>query len=161
MKRDKTKSTPPPNSSHKPTGRPVLAKAPPHRLPGQPFITIVPPKQRVYDKNFHPESFIKHCAEGKWKAEILAAWGIHSNTLARWLQDHPEMKDAYLVGKECQKASFAQHYRATMNGEKKANPILTLFGAKNILDWSDSGNNDLDDVGGEGLDIDEELDETE
>lgn len=56
----------------------------------------------VYDKTFHPQSYIDLCRIGKTKAQICGMWGIHRGTLMEWTKDQsrPEFSTAIKEGDE-------------------------------------------------------------
>lgn len=129
---------------------------PSHRIPGQPLGLIVQDRSK-FDPGFHPLDFLKSCQEGKLQVEIAAAWVVNVSTITAWSEKYPVMKEAVQKGKTAQQAYFAKRFREGMMGEKKVNTILTIFGAKNILGWSDDAKTDFEDDN--ELDVDFDYDE--
>lgn len=50
-------------------------------------------------KDTYPEELIKLMSEGKLNCQVFSAWGIHKDTFYQWMYDHPELKEAYEIGK--------------------------------------------------------------
>lgn len=98
----------------------------PRRPPGRPGI---------YDKNFHPKSYVELASAGKTKAQICAAWGISREALDNWSKDRknkPELLDAIKEGDDLRTAWWNNLALGIASGQIKGNPTMTIFLMKNI-----------------------------
>jgi len=51
-----------------------------------------------FDKDFHPLDMLAQLRQGNSPDEIAANWGISSTKLAEWVEAHPELAEARVVG---------------------------------------------------------------
>ncbi len=88
-----------------------------------------------YDPDFHPGSYLQLASEGKTKAQICTAWGIHRGTLFDWSSDkrRAELLNAIKRGDEARATWWTNFATGLAAGQIKGNPTMTIFLMKNIL----------------------------
>ena len=89
--------------------------------PEQPLFYYGPPpaikalyKKLEFDKDFHPMDLMKHMGEGSSPSEICAAWGITYSKFNEWLDECPELAEAYAVGKPSYDAYYKRALRLSL-----------------------------------------------
>lgn len=115
--------------------------------PEQPLFYYGPPpaikalyKKLEYDSKFHPEDLLKHMQEGSSRSEVCAAWGITYSRLNEWLDIHPELAEAYAVGKPAFDAYYKKALRLSSFGQLKLVREGSLFFMlKNIAGYDEGG----------------------
>lgn len=55
--------------------------------------------RNVFDKTFHPADYVKQSKQGLHKVHILLDWNVTDKVFTDWKRKHPEMLDAYFLGK--------------------------------------------------------------
>lgn len=100
-----------------------------------------PPK---YDKEFHPDDFIKLSEQGKTQAQIARAWKVDRDTLTDWGKRHREFSLAQKRGKQAAEAWYmdlgqmAMIGQAMINGQKiTVNLGMFCWLTKNMFNWRD------------------------
>lgn len=97
-------------------------------------------KKLEFDVDFHPFDLLKHMQEGSSRSEICAAWGITYSKLNEWLDDHPELAEAYAVGKPSYDAYYKRALRHSAFGQMKGVRENSLFFMlKNIAGFDEGG----------------------
>jgi len=97
-------------------------------------------KKLEYDSKFHPQDLLKHMQEGSTRSEICAAWGITYQRLNEWLDSHPELADAFAVGKPAYDAYYKRALRYSAFGQLKSVKENSLFFMlKNQVGYDDQG----------------------
>lgn len=89
----------------------------------------------LYDPDYHPESYIALCREGKTRAEICAEWGIDRDTLLEWSsgKKHPDFSGAIKKGDELRSRWWTRFGVAIASGQiKNAQQTMAIFLMKNI-----------------------------
>ncbi len=93
-----------------------------------------------YDKDFHPQDLLAHMRNGKTRSEIIAGWGITYSKFNSWLDQHPELAEAYAVGKPAFDAYHKAALRHVAFGQMpKAKEYSVHFMLKNFAGFDDSG----------------------
>jgi transposase-like protein len=124
-------------------GKKVLLPDAPFRLNRIEFI----PNRTLYDRDFHPQSFIQFCREGRSRSYICAAWSISESTLSSWFRDYEEMANARNVGAQAYKAYYEEIAHDAIVKPKSFGYQMLQFYLKNKCGWAeDGGRNDHDDV---------------
>lgn len=57
------------------------------------------PKGGTIYKDTYPEQLKEMMSQGMLNCEIWTEWGIHKDTFYQWMYDHPDLKEAYEIGK--------------------------------------------------------------
>jgi hypothetical protein len=86
---------------------------------------------------------VRHAADFPTLAEFACKIGVHRETLLEWSKKYPEFSDAYKSAKDHQERILVQN---GLKGGYHAN--FAIFTAKNVLDWRDKSERDLN-VGGQ------------
>lgn len=115
--------------------------------PEQPLFYYGPPpaikalyKKLEFDKDFHPMDLMKHMGEGSSRSEICAAWGITYSKFNEWLDEHPELAEAYAVGKPSYDAYYKRALRLSAFGQLKLVREGSLFFMlKNVAGFDEGG----------------------
>lgn len=134
----KPKKKPSPQKNKEPEGL---------ETPEQPLFFYGPPpaiktlyKKLEFDKDFHPQDMLKHMQEGSSRSEICAAWGITYSKFNDWLDSHPELADAYAMGKPAFDAFYKRTLRLSAFGQLKTVKENSLFFMlKNVAGFDDQG----------------------
>lgn len=100
---------------------------------------------RRYNKNFHPEEYVRLSSEGKHISEICSTWGVCRDTVYQWGKKHKIFAGALKKGFEAREAWWIKLGRqaimggkATVNGkEVSINIGMFVWLTKNILHWHD------------------------
>lgn len=111
----------------------------------QPLFYIGPPpairamyRKEGFDKDFHPHDLLKHMQEGSSRSEICASWGITYSLFNQWLEEHPEMAEAYAVGKPAYDAYYKRALRLSSFGQlQKVREGSLFFMLKNLAGYVD------------------------
>lgn len=113
-----------------------------------------------FDKSIHPESLLKMMRLGCTRSEVCASWGITYGTFNDWLEQYPELAEAFVIGKPAFDAYYKVALRASAFGQAKTIREGSLFFyLKNVAgfddaggshEFSDSTNAELDIVGEDG-----------
>lgn len=124
-------------------GKVVELPEAPHRLNRIQFI----PNKSTYDKDYHPQSFIQFCREGRTRAYICAAWGVSERTLSDWFMKYDEMREAREVGFQAFKAYYEETAYEAITYPKLYSASMLQFFLKNKCGWTeDGGRNDHEDI---------------
>ena len=115
--------------------------------PEQPLFYYGPPpaikalyKKLEFDKEFHPEDLMKHMSEGSTRSEVCAAWGITYTKFNEWLDQYPELAEAYAVGKPAYDAYYKRSLRLSAFGQLKTVREGSLFFMlKNVAGFDEGG----------------------
>lgn len=115
--------------------------------PEQPLFYYGPPpaikalyKKLEFDKDFHPMDLMKHMGEGSSRSEICAAWGITYSKFNEWLDEHPELAEAYAVGKPSYDAYYKRALRLSAFGQLRLVREGSLFFMlKNVAGFDGGG----------------------
>ncbi len=115
--------------------------------PEQPLFYYGPPpaikalyKKLEFDKDFHPMDLMKHMGEGSSRSEICAAWGITYSKFNEWLDEHPELAEAYAVGKPSYDAYYKRALRLSSFGQlKMVREGSLFFMLKNLAGFDEGG----------------------
>lgn len=87
---------------------------------------------------------VRHAADFPTLAAFACKIGVHRETLLEWSKIYPEFSDAYKMAKEHQERILVQN---GLKGGYQAN--FAIFTAKNVLDWRDKSEADLNMAGRE------------
>lgn len=97
-------------------------------------------KDGEYDTDFHPHDLLKHMGEGNSRSEVCAAWGITYSTFNNWLDKHPELAEAYAIGKPAYDGYYKRALRHSAFGQMKTVREGSLFFMlKNVAGFADEG----------------------
>lgn len=97
-------------------------------------------KKLEFDKDFHPEDLMKHMCEGSSRSEICAAWGITYSKFNEWLDECPELAEAYAVGKPAFDAYYKRALRLSSFGQlKMVREGSLFFMLKNLAGFDEGG----------------------
>jgi transposase len=98
----------------------------------------------LYDKNFHPEDFIRQSKSGKNIKQIALAWDISRSVIYKWAEKNKEFADTLKKGQELCEAWYMDLGQAAMLGmaSQKGQKIKVDLGffvwmTKNVCHWSD------------------------
>jgi len=102
-------------------------------------------KKPTYNKNFHPEEFIRLSAQGKHKTQIARDFGVQRQTINRWIKKYSEFGSAVKKGKgDCKAWWIDLGVAAMLNKARDAQgrPVKVNLGfyvwlTKNLFKWSD------------------------
>lgn len=77
--------------------------------------------------------------EGMSIVEVCHSWGITVKTYYRWIEVHPEFKEAAEYGDRDQQCYWQRLTRSAAEGKVKANAGVICFAMKNIqgIQWQD------------------------
>jgi hypothetical protein len=97
-------------------------------------------KKLEFDSKFHPQDLLKHMQEGSSRSEICAAWGVTYSKFNEWLDEHPELAEAYAVGKPSFDAYYKRALRHSAFGQMKSVREGSLFFMlKNLAGFDEGG----------------------
>jgi hypothetical protein len=127
--------------------------------PEQPLLYFGPPpaikqlyKSTDFDKDFHPFDMLAHMRAGHSRSEIVAAWGITYSKFNEWLDNFPEMAEAYAVGKPAFDAYYKQTLRLASFGQMpKVREYSLHLMLKTQVGVSDQANHEFGD--GQGAEV--------
>ncbi len=87
-------------------------------------------------KTEYPEELVKLMAEGALNCDIYSKWGICKDTFYQWMYDHPDLKEAYEIGKPLCESWWTSRAKEAMLGQIKGfNANLWIMFMNNKFGW--------------------------
>lgn len=94
----------------------------------------------TFDKNKHPQNLLDSMRLGLTRSEVCAAWGITYSKFNEWLEQYPELAEAFVIGKPAFDAYYKVALRASAFGLAKGVREGSLFFyLKNVAGFDDAG----------------------
>lgn len=91
-----------------------------------------------YNKNFHPEEYLRLSRAGKTKTQIADEWDIDFDTIDNWGRKHKEFFGAIKRGRKALEAWYTNFGMNIAAGKMpKANVTAYIWLTKNCIDWRD------------------------
>ena len=105
-----------------------------------------------YKKQF-AEDLPKMFRNGESVAEVCVQLGVSRDSFYYWVNNYPEFKEAYDLGKLHSEAWWSKLGRAGALGERKIQPAVWVFTMKNKFGWRDQPEPDSSESAGQELNI--------
>lgn len=87
-------------------------------------------------KDTYPADLIEMMEQGALNCDIFTKWGIHKDTFYQWMYDHPDLKEAYEIGKPRCEAWWVAAGKEAMAGKIKGfNSNLWIMFMNNKFGW--------------------------
>ena len=93
-----------------------------------------PPK---YNKDFHPEDFIRLAKLGKNKKQIAFEWDVCRDTVLDWEKTHKEFSCAIKKGHQFFEAYWINFFHDAAHLKRRIDLGAAIWLTKNTLGWSD------------------------
>ncbi len=143
----KKKSSPKKKSSNKQTSKkkPEIdgldgAEQPLFYMGPPPALRCLLKNKNEFDKKFHPADLLKHMQEGSSRSEVCAAWGIGYELFNKWLEEKPELAQAFAVGLPAYDGYYKRAVRYSAFGMlKNVREGSLFFLLKNLAGFGENG----------------------
>ncbi len=134
----------------------------------------MPKGHGIFDPEVHPKDLVKRMSKGQLNVQVFKVWGISKKTFYKWIQEHPDLAEAYDQGETACEAWWLEQmvekwqagdekgfkycqlivntkfgYKDTQNSSVTNNTLINVSGNMNIL--QDKSREDLIDFIKDGL----------
>lgn len=96
-----------------------------------------------YNKNFHPDDYIRLCRNGMTLAEICLEWNVWHSSIYKWRDEHPEFSSAIKEGNKLREAWWIKVGKKLMLEKRAGGSAYWIFFMKNVCKWQEKSETEI------------------